>query len=141
MILDWREIAGIPPLNRGQAWPMGKFETTNDQFKNLERLGLNTSAKDDMNGINKWWEWELYLQTDSLKWTKDHGDEIIWSGKGASNGAGGHHEGADMVVQSDKAPLQPRPMFSNAGWWPIFARDKSRGWVIVLAWALTGLAE
>jgi hypothetical protein len=141
MILDWREMAGIPPLNRGREWLLGGIAPTEDQVKDLERQGLTTSANDDMNGINKWWEWELYLQTDSLHWIKDHGDGIVWSGRGANKGAGGEHEGADLIVQSDKAPLQPKPKFVEAGWWPIFARDKSRGWVVVLAWALTGLAE
>lgn len=141
LILDWREIAGIPPLNRAIPWPWGAHTITKEERLDLERMGLLTSNVDDMNGINKWWEWELYLQSDSLHWIKDHGAGIAWSGRKASVGAGGEHEGADLIVQGDKAPLQPPPRYSQAGWWPIFARDSSRGWIIVFAWALTGLVE
>ncbi|PWN36071.1 uncharacterized protein FA14DRAFT_114651, partial [Meira miltonrushii] len=32
-------------------------------------------------------------------------------------------------------------IYANQGWWPIFAQDSSRGWIIVIAWALTGAVD
>lgn len=138
MILDWRELAGHPTIDGGKAWPWGdskeKTRVTVPQMDYLERAGLNTSSRNDMGGLNNWWEWDLYLKADSLHWMKEHDEGIAWDRKLVGKGTARQSFSTATLLQKEVKNAAPL-------WWNAFARDSSRGWIIVLAWAFTGAVE
>ncbi|UZJ56613.1 hypothetical protein CBS101457_005933 [Exobasidium rhododendri] len=135
MIMDWREIAGVPILNEG--YQTKKQNQTETDF--LLRAKLNTSAVEDMGGFNRWWEWEVYLQTDSLHWTMDKNAGIAWEGR--KPGRGGVHDSYQLQQAVSEQPSVDSTVDEVPAWWPMLASDSRRGWVILLAWAVSGVVE
>jgi hypothetical protein len=139
MVLDWREIAGVPPQNNYNLRAGKESKTLRDAERDyLQRAKLNTSIAEDRGGANRWWEWDVYLQSDSLHWTLDTDAAIAWEGK--LPGRGGLHDS----VQNQQAAAASSSQQTKTEvdiWWSRLASDSRRGWVIVLAWALTGIAE
>lgn len=129
----------MPILDGGRSWPWNSYKPVLDEkeMEYLKRAKLNTSMLDDMDGLNRWWEWDVFLQSDSLHWLIDHNNEVAWNGQ--RPGKGGVLDGADMSSLLDSQTQQQ--VDYGPVWWTMYARDSSRGWIIVLAWALTGMAE
>lgn len=140
LLLDWREIAGIPITDGGRAWPWGEYHFDKLSQVETEALttgGANTSNIDDGFGIRYWWEWEAFVQRDTRRYVKiKSGDSVAWEGR--KMGAGSVQE---SIVRNLIATSGRDKTYGELGWWYALAKDSSRGWVIVLAWAVAGAAE
>jgi hypothetical protein len=131
MILDWREIAGIPTL------PSIAHTVDQKEVDHIKKVHLNSSQIDDMGGLNRWWEWDVYLQSDTLHWILDAQDEVAWNGKRP----GREDAYRPSMAQASQESPQPISLDTGEAWWALLARDSSRSWTIVLAWAMTGAIE
>lgn len=139
LLLDWREIAGQPIIDGGRPWPWGQihYDRISIREKDVLEHGLATSAMDQGYGIRYWWEWEAFLEAETENFIKiKSGNNIAWDGR--QLGLGSLQESA---VQSVLQDYPKDGAYDELGWWFAFARDPSRGWAIVFAWAVAGIAE
>jgi protein SYS1 len=153
MVLDWREIAGDPILDGGRPWPWNKYKVKANQhdIDFLRESNLQTSDSDkDRTGTRFWWEYEAFLHSQENKFIKiqDVG-EIAWEGKRLGAGSILEKAAAERLIMeaklasdaNTKVGEKQRAFYANQGWWSIFAQDSSRGWIIVIAWALAGAVD
>ena len=156
MVLDWREIAGYPILDGGRPWPWNKYKIQANQhdIDFLRDSNLQTSDSDkDQIGTRFWWEYEAFLHSQENRFIKiqDVG-EIAWEGKRLGAGSILEKAAAERLIveakmasetseKSDGKQQQQQSLYANQGWWPIFAQDSSRGWIIVIAWAIAGAID
>lgn len=153
MVLDWREIAGYAILDGGRPWPWNRYKIKANQhdIDFLRDSNLQTSDSDkDRIGTQFWWEYEAFLHSQENKFIKisDVG-EIAWEGKRLGAGSILEKAKAEHLIGKAKVNGDPdsnenekqQALYANQGWWPIFAQDSSRGWIIVIAWALAGAVD
>lgn len=140
LLLDWREIAGWPITDGGRAWPWGQHHADRISVGEQDILSMGGAGTSDLNdgfGIRYWWEWEAFMQRSTTEFTKINSSKsIAWEGRRLGSGSI-----QESSVRKTLARNGRNEAYKELGWWYALAQDRSRGWAIVLAWAITGVAE
>lgn len=125
LVLDWREISGIPTAGRA-AWATTSGSTS----------AMESDRWDEAQGLDRWWDSAAYLLPPTTAAAEERGPikvavgDVGWIGSRPAS-----------VHSIDAAPPAPKGKTKPPAWYRATAQDPSRGWSIVLAWVLTGIAD
>lgn len=138
LVLDWREISGLPTTIGRIAWVGGHSsavgEVSLSMGESASEIATESERWDQMQGLDRWWDSAAYLlpakpTTEGKGVIKVVAGDVGWIGFRPAS----VHTIDEM---SSKAQAS-----SIARWYLATAYDPARGWSIVLAWLLTGIAD
>jgi hypothetical protein len=146
LLLDWREIAGYPIQNGGRAWHGRPHETplSRHELDFLRESNLNTSDVADGFGNRFWWEYEAFVHIDANHFVKiDQPGQIAWEGRRLGSGGIAEKAAQQAIYRAKLESSDPSQaeVYDDRGWWYVFGQDASRGWIICLAWAMSGVVD